>query len=148
MFSAPTNDPVPAARAALDRARLIVNRTPYLTPQSRREANRAIDTLVRQFEMNRMSPRNAAKALELLNRAHPSTVFGLLRDDSFSAIFAPALRELGLRPIRDRLDEVASTTMAAPVRGPAAGRRHRDELPPTDRVDAEGNALPPPPGFY
>ena len=98
--------------------------------------------------MTRSNPRSAALALELLNRAHPSIFFGLLRNEGFSAVFAPALRELGLRSIRHRLDEVPSGAMAVPISGPVGGRRHRDDLPPEQRVDEQGNPLPPPPGFY
>ena len=98
--------------------------------------------------MNRLSPKNAALAIELLNRAHPSIVFGLLRDEGFATVFAPALRELGLRGLRHRLDEVAAGDMAAPIPGPVGRRRHRDDLPPEQRVDAEGRPLPPPPGYY
>jgi hypothetical protein len=38
--------------------------------------------------------------------------------------------------------------MALPISGPIDGREHRDDLPGDDRVDAEGNPLPPPPGYY
>jgi hypothetical protein len=58
------------------------------------------------------------------------------------------LRRLGLRSISDRLDEVPSSVMALPIHGPLGDRDHRDELPAEERLDAEGNALPPPPGFY
>jgi hypothetical protein len=38
--------------------------------------------------------------------------------------------------------------MVEPIPGPIGERRHRDELPPDERLDAEGRPLPPPPGFY
>jgi hypothetical protein len=38
--------------------------------------------------------------------------------------------------------------MALPIPGPIDGRAHRDELAPEERLDADGNPLPPPPGFY
>jgi hypothetical protein len=38
--------------------------------------------------------------------------------------------------------------MALPVPGPLGGREHRDNLPPEERLDPEGNPLPPPPGYY
>jgi hypothetical protein len=38
--------------------------------------------------------------------------------------------------------------MALPVPGPLGDRDHRDELPADERLDAEGNPLPPPPGYY
>ena len=141
-------DPNPRARAAIQRARILVGRAPYLSTQSRREANRALDTLDRQLTMGRMNTRNAAIAIELLNRAHPSIIFGLLREEAFAAVFAPALRELGLRGLRHRLDEVSAGDMAVPMPGPVGERRHRDDLPDEERVDAEGRPLPPPPGFY
>ncbi len=141
-------DPRAAAGDAIQRARLSVNRAPYITPRSRREANRALDAFQRQLFTDRVHAKATAVALELLNRAHPSVMFGLLRDESFCEVFAPALRELGLRPIRHRLDEVPAGAMAQPIPGPIGGRRHRDELPEQERVDAQGNPLPPPPGYY
>ena len=84
----------------------------------------------------------------MLNRAHSSLLFGLLRDQAFADRFAPALRRLGLRGISDRLDEVPQSVMALPIAGPIGDRDHRDNLPPEERVDAEGNPLPPPPGYY
>lgn len=125
-----------------------MNRTPHLLQATRREANRAIDALENQLGLNQVNPSETARALELLNRAHPSLAFGLLRDRDFAERYAPGLRRLGLRGIDDRLDEVPSSVMALPVPGPIDGREHRDELPPEERVDAEGNPLPPPPGFY
>jgi hypothetical protein len=41
---------------------------------------------------------------------------------------------------------VPQSIMIDPIPGPTGGRRHRDELPPEERVDAEGRPLPPPPG--
>jgi hypothetical protein len=137
-----------AVRAALYRTRLLVNRTPHLEPKTRSEANRGIDMLETQLGLNVINTGEASRAIELINRASPSLLFGLLRDPSFADRFAPALRRLGLRGIEQRLDEVASSVMAEPIPGPTGGRRHRDDLPPDERVDAEGNPLPPPPGYY
>jgi hypothetical protein len=58
--------------------------------------------------------------------------------------YAAALRELGLRGVGQRLDEVPHSVMAEPIPGPTSGRRHRDELPAEERVDATGRPLPPP----
>lgn len=127
---------------------MIVNRTPHLSPATRREANRALDTLERQLGLNQANAMETSRALELLNRAHSSLVFGLLRDRDFAERFAPGLRRLGLRGIAERLDEVPSSVMALPIPGPIGDREHRDDLPDEERVDAEGNRLPPPPGFY
>lgn len=135
-------------RSALYRTRILVNRSPHLTDATRREANRAIDLLEGQLGLNQVNPVDTARGLELLNRAHPSLLFGLLRDADVADRFAPALRRLGLRGITDRLDEVPHSVMALPMPGPTGGRRHRDELPPEERLDAEGNPLPPPPGYY
>jgi hypothetical protein len=135
-------------RAALYQARLLAERTPHLAPRTRREANQAIDILERQLPMNRINVEESARAIELLNRAHSSITFGLMRDDAFVDRFGVALRRLGLRGLTHRLDEVPSSVMAQPIHGPTGGRRHRDDLPPEERVDAEGNPLPPPPGFY
>jgi len=135
-------------RDALYRARILANRTPHLSRATRREANRALDILEGQLGLNQVNAAEAARGIELLNRAHSSLTFGLLRDEDFVERFAPALRRLGLRGIGDRLDEVPSSVMALPIPGPIEGRRHRDELSPEERVDAEGKPLPPPPGFY
>jgi hypothetical protein len=135
-------------RAELYRARLTVNRTPHLARGTRREANRALDALDAQLGLNRVSVSEAARGLETLMRAHPSIAFGLLRNADFAARFAPALRRLGLRGIEDRLDEVPSSVLVHPIPGPTAERPHRDELPGDERFDAEGNPLPPPPGYY
>lgn len=135
-------------REALDRTRILVNRTPHFSSQTRREANRAIDILEGQLGLNQVNAAEAARGLELLNRAHSSLTFGLLRNGDFADRFGPALRRLGLRSIGDRLDEVPSSVMALPISGPIGEREHRDELPPEERLDAEGNALPPPPGYY
>ena len=134
-------------RDALYRTRVLVNRTPHLSRGTRKEANRAIDILEGQLGLNQVNAAEASRGIELLNRAHPSLTFGLLRDEDFADRFAPALRRLGLRAITDRLDEVPSSVMALPIPGPIEGRRHRDDLPPEERVDAEGRPLPPPPGF-
>lgn len=135
-------------RDALTRVRILVNRTPHFTRAARREANRAIDSLEGQVGLNRVNATEAARALELLNRAHSSLTFTLLRDEAFVDRFAPALRQLGLRGINQRLDEVSSSLMAAPIPGPTAGREHRDELETDERTDQFGNPLPSPPGFY
>jgi hypothetical protein len=144
--------PVPAdrtsfARAALYRTRILVNRTPHFTTRARREANRGLDLLDAQLGLNQVNVPEAARGIELLIRANASLAFGLLRDPAFVDRFGPALRHLGLRGISQRLDEVPHSVMAEPIPGPTGGRRHRDELPPEERVDAEGNPLPPPPGF-
>ena len=135
-------------REALYRTRLLVNRTPHLSKATRREANRALDVLDRQLGLNQVNTVESARALELLNRAHSSLAFGLLRNEDFTDRFGPALRRLGLRGIADRLDEVPSSVMALPIHGPTGERRHRDDLPADARVDAEGDPLPPPPGYY
>ncbi|MGH2428857.1 MAG: hypothetical protein ACRDGV_08230 [Candidatus Limnocylindria bacterium] len=135
-------------RAALYRARILTNRTPHLSPQTRREANRALETLEGQLGLNQVHAGEAAHAIELLNRAHASITFNLLRDADFADRFGPALRRLGLRGITDRLDEVPGSIMALPTPGPADGREHRDNLSADERFDAEGNPLPPPPGYY
>jgi len=135
-------------REALYRTRILVNRTPHFSSRTRREANRAIDILEGQLGLNQVNAAEAARGIELLNRAHSSLTFGLLRSADFADRFAPALRRLGLRGISDRLDEVPSSVMALPIPGPIGAREHRDDLPPDERLDADGNPLPPPPGFY
>lgn len=135
-------------RDALYRTRVLVNRTPHFSRATRREANRAIDVLEGQLGLNQVNASEAARGIELLNRAHSSLTFGLLRSQDFADRFAPALRRLGLRGIADRLDEVPSSVMALPIPGPMGAREHRDELPADERLDAEGRPLPPPPGFY
>lgn len=135
-------------RTALTYARLLVNRTPHFDPRTRREANRALGVLERQLPMNRINVDSAAQAIDLLNRAHSSIGFGLLRTPAFADRFAPALRRLGLRGIEQRLDEVPESVMARPIPGPTAGRVHRDDLPADERLDGAGNPLPPPPGYY
>lgn len=135
-------------RDALYRAKLLVNRTPHFSPATRREGNRALDALETQLGLNQVNAYEAARALELLNRAHPSIMFGLLRDRNFTDRFGAALRRVGLRGIGDRLDEVPSSVMALPIPGPGEQRDHRDDLAPEERLDAEGRPLPPPPGFY
>ena len=136
------------ARAALYRTRVLVNRTPHFTTRTRREANRALDLLDAQLGLNQVNVAEAARGIELLIRAHVSLAFGLLRDSAFVDRFGAALRGLGLRGIEQRLDEVPHSVMAEPIPGPVGSRRHRDELPQEERTDAEGNPLPPPPGFY
>jgi hypothetical protein len=136
------------ARAALLRTRVLVNRTPHFTTRARREANRGLDLLDVQLGLNQVNVPEAARGIELLIRAHPSLAFGLLRDPAFVDRFGAALRHLGLRGIEQRLDEVIHSVMAEPIPGPTGGRRHRDELPPEERVDADGHPLPPAPGSY
>ncbi len=133
-------------RQALYRTRLLVNRAPHFSPRTRREANQALDLLDAQLGLNQVNAREAAQGLELLNRAHSSLAFGLLRDEAFVDRFGAGLRRLGLRGIAQRLDEVPHSIMAIPTHGPSAGRRHRDELPAAERTDADGRPLPPPPG--
>jgi hypothetical protein len=135
-------------RDAIYRTQLLANRTPHFTVQTRREANSALDTLQRQLGLNQVNLRDSVQALERLMRAHASLGFGLLRDSDFADRFAPALRQLGLRGISQRLDEVTHSVMAQPIPGPTRGRRHRDELPTSERFDADGNPLPLPPGYY
>jgi hypothetical protein len=135
-------------RGALYRTRLLVNRTPHFSKATRKEANRALDILEGQLGLNQVNDAQAARGIELLNHAHSSLTFGLLRDRDFAGRFAPALRRLGLRGITERLDEVPSSVMALPIPGPIAGREHRDDLPSDARFDADGNPLPPPPGYY
>ncbi len=135
-------------RDDLYRTRVLVNRTPHFSNGTRREANRALDILDRQLGLNQVNAAEGARGIELLNRAHSSLTFGLLRSEDFADRFAPALRRLGLRGINDRLDEVPSSVMALPIPGPIGEREHRDDLPDPDRLDAEGRPLPPRPGFY
>jgi hypothetical protein len=145
--SAPADRDTPA-RAAIYRTRLLVNRTPHFSTRTRREANRGLDMLEAQLGRNQVSVSEAIRGMELLIRAHSSLAFGLLREPGFVERFGAPLRQMGLRGIEQRLDEVASSVMAKPIPGPVGGRRHRDDLPPEQRVDAEGRPLPPPPGFY
>jgi hypothetical protein len=135
-------------REALKRARIVVNRTPHITRGARKEANRAIDALEGQVGLNRVGVTEASRAIELLNRAHPGITFALLRDPGFVDRFAPALRQLGLRGIGQRLDEVSHSVMAEPIPGPTGEREHRDDLASDERVDQFGNPLPAPPGTY
>jgi DNA-binding MurR/RpiR family transcriptional regulator len=135
-------------REAMHRTRILVNRTPHFSDATRKEANRALDAMENQLGLNQVNAAEAARAVELLNRAHSSLMFGLLRNPDFADRFAPALRRLGLRGITDRLDEVPASVMALPVPGPVDGRQHRDDLRPDERLDAAGNPLPPPPGHY
>lgn len=135
-------------RAAIYRTQVLVNRTPHFTTQTRREANGALDTLERQLARNQVSTIESVAAIERLMRAHSSLAFGLLRDPDVAERFSPALREMGLRGITQRLEEVTHSVMAEPIPGPTRGRRHRDELPPAERLDADGKPLPRPPGYY
>lgn len=135
-------------REALHRTRILINRTPHFSNATRREANRAVDALDNQLGLNQVNAPEASRAIELLNRAHSSLLFALLRNRDFADRFAPALRRLGLRSVADRLDEVPMSVMALPIPGPTGSRRHRDDLPPDERFDSDGNPLPPAPGFY
>jgi len=135
-------------RELIHRTRVLVNRTPHFASATRKEANRALDALENQLGLNQVNASETSRALELLNRAHASLTFGLLRDRDFAERYAPGLRRLGLRGIEDRLDEVPSSVMALPIPGPVGDREHRDELPTEERRDADGNPLPPPPGYY
>lgn len=101
-----------------------------------------------QLGRNQVSVSEAVRGLELLNRAHSSLTFALLREPGFVERFGAALRQLGLRGIEQRLDEVPGSVMAEPIPGPSGSRRHRDDLSEADRTDAAGKPLPPPPGFY
>lgn len=127
---------------------MLVNRTPHFNTRGRREANRALDLLDAQLGLNQVNVPEAARGIELLIRAHSSLAFGLLRDAAFVDRFGAALRHLGLRGIEQQLDEVVHSVMAEPIPGPIGGRQHRDDLPAEERVDAEGNPLPPLPGYY
>lgn len=132
-----------ATREALRQTRIVANRVKF-NSGTRREVNRALDALEAQLGRNQVNATDTARALELLNRAHPGLLFTLLRDRSVAERYAAALRELGLRGVGQRLDEVPHSVMAEPIPGPSAGRRHRDELPAEERVDALGRPLPPP----
>ena len=136
------------ARAALYRTRILVNRTPHFSKRTRKEANQGLDLLESQLGRNQVSVSEGVRGMELLMRAHSSLAFGLLREPGFVERFGAALRQLGLRGIEQRLDEVPSSVMALPIIGPTNGRKHRDELPADQRFDADGRPLPPPPGFY
>jgi hypothetical protein len=148
MSSSPSTDRDARVGAVLQRARLVVNRTPHFTTETRREANRGLDLLERQLGLNQVNTAEAGEGFELIIHAHSSIAFGLLRDPDVAERFSPALRQLGLRGIIQRLDEVTHSVMAEPIPGPTGGRLHRDELPPEERRDASGAPLPPPPGHY
>jgi hypothetical protein len=135
-------------RDALRRVRILANRTPHITKAARREANRAVDLLEGQVSLNRVNIPDASRAIELLNRAHPSLHFALLRDAAFVDRFAGALRHLGLRGIGQRLDEISQSVMTEPISGPTGDREHRDDLGADARTDQFGNPLPSPPGSY
>ena len=130
-----------AVRAALRETRIVANRVGF-SSGTRREVNRAIDTLEGQLGRNQVNATETARALELLNRAHPSLLFNLLRDRAAAERFAAALRELGLRGVGQRLDEVRTRSWPVPIPGPTGGRKHRDELPAEERMDATGQPLP------
>ena len=132
-----------AARAALRQVRIVANRVSF-SSGTRREVNRAIDTLESQLGRNQVNATDTARALELLNRAHPGLLFDLLRSRAASERFAAALRELGLRGIQQRLDEVPSSVMAEPIPGPTHGRVHRDELPQDSGSTRPGGHSPHP----
>jgi hypothetical protein len=145
--SAPSDRDAPA-RAAIYRTRLLVNRTPHFSTRTRREANRGLDMLSAQLGRNQVNVSEAIRGMELLIRAHSSLAFGLLREPGFVERFGAPLRQMGLRGIEQRLDEVPGSVMAQPIPGPTGDRHHRDELPADARTDAEGRPLPPPPGYY
>lgn len=134
-------------RDEIYRTRLLVNRTPHFSKATRNEANRALDILERQLGLNQVNVSEAARGFELLNRAHSSLAFGLLRSEDVADRYAAALRQLGLRGIGGRLAEVPSSVMALPIPGPTGDRSHRDDLPAPARTDADGGPLPPAPGF-
>lgn len=144
---APADRDAPA-RAAIYRTRLLVNRTPHFSTRTRREANRGLEMLDAQLGRNQVNVSEAIRGMELLIRAHSSLAFGLLREPGFVERFGAALRQMGLRGIEQRLDEVPGSVMAQPIEGPTGGRHHRDELPADERTDAEGRQLPAPPGYY
>jgi len=130
MTPQPSGDRDDRVRAALYRTRLLINRTPHFTARTRREANRAVDLLESQLGLNRVNTAESSRGLELLNRAAPSLMFGLLRDATFADRFAAALRRLGLRGIDQRLDEVSSSVMALR----RSGRSSRStSIPPSRR---------------
>ena len=135
------------ARAALYRTRLLVNRTPHFSKRTRKEANQGLDLLESQLGRNQVSVSEAVRGMELLNRAHSSLAFGLLREPGFVERFGAALRQLGLRGIEQRLDEVprlghgpadrgADQRSPAPRRaaGRAAVRRRRPAAPAAARL--------------
>lgn len=130
-------------RDVLYQTRLVVNRTPHLSKATRKEANRALDILEEQLGRNQVDAGQGARGIELLNRCHSTLLFALLRDVEFCERFSTALRRLGIRGITEQLDEVPSSVMPLPIPGPIDGRVHRDELPPAERIDAEGRPLPP-----
>ena len=105
------------ARAALYRTRLLVNRTPHFSKRTRKEANRGLDLLESQLGRNQVSVSEAVRGMELLNRAHSSLTFGLLREPGFVERFGAALRQLGLRGIEQRLDEVPARSWPSRFRG-------------------------------
>jgi hypothetical protein len=145
--SGPSDRDAPA-RAAIYSTRLLVNRTPHFSTRTRREANRGLDMLEAQLGRNQVSVSEAIRGMELLMRAHSSLAFGLLREPGFVERFGAPLRQMGLRGIEQRLDEVPSSIMAQPIVGPTGPRHHRDDLPADERTDADGRPLPPPPGYY
>lgn len=147
MFSSTRVDRDAATAAALKRVRILANRSPHFTRATRREANRAIDSLEAQLGRNQPDTTGTGRAIELLNRAHSSLLFELLRDPAVADRYGAALRALGLRGIGQRLDEVPHSVMAAPIPGPIGDRLHRDELPDAERVDASGRPLPRRPGY-
>ncbi len=134
-------------REALYRTRLLVNRTPHFSRSTRQRGEPGDRRARGPAGAEPGQCRGRRPGLELLNRAHSSLAFGLLRDQDFADRFGPALRRLGLRGIADRLDEVPHSVMALPIPGPIGEREHRDDLPEQARVDADGNPLPPPPGY-
>src|SRR5687768_9561802 len=82
-------------REALYRTRILVNRTPHFSPQTRREANRAIDILEGQLGLNHVNAADAAREIDFLSRAHSSLTFGLLRNEDFADRFRSEERSVG-----------------------------------------------------
>ena len=130
-------------RDAIYHTRLLVNRTPHFSKQTRREANRALDILEAQLGLNQVNAVEAARAIELLNRAHAV------------AHLRPAAQR-GLR--RSLRAGTAAPRPARHRRSPGRGARRRSwrcrfldrsargstatTCPTDDRVDAEGRPAP------
>src|SRR5439155_966804 len=97
-------------------------------------ANTALDTLERQLGRNQVATGESVAAVERLMRAHASLAFGLLRDPDFAERFSPALRQLGLRGITQRLEEVTNSVMAEPIPGPPRMTTTRSKPSATKRI--------------
>ena len=100
-------------RDALYRTRVLVNRTPHFSKATRKEANRALDVLENQLGLNQVNAPEAARAVELLNRAHSSLLFGLLRNADFADRFAAALRR-----VLDQLDHASVDVQSLVIHTP------------------------------